>query len=126
MEQNNPTTDVSKVHRLLSAHASKCAKFIGLDSPLKIQTTNAQQLFNHYQSDFRDHILVLDFRTQKEFEKYHISGSLNVPLDVCSPSDFITFSEASFLNKYCHNKHQLSSFKLRKRSFVILIPFETK
>lgn len=124
MEQTIPSSKNSDIRQTLSTSASKCAKYIGFDAPLKIQTTNAQELYNHYQFFDRDQIIVLDFRCQKAFEKCHIVGSINVPTEACTPSDFLNFSETKFSKAYWAAKDQKARFKLRKRWLVILIPFE--
>jgi hypothetical protein len=61
--------------------AARCAKFIGSDEPLKIQTTNAQEVYNHYQVFKSEEILILDFRSQKAFEDCHFLESINIPYD---------------------------------------------
>jgi Dual specificity phosphatase, catalytic domain len=98
---------------------------VGTDGcTLKIQTTNAQELYNHYQYFKNDQMLVLDFRSKKDFENWHLTGSINVPSDELRVSDLINFAEEKFIKKYWHTKHHQLVFKKRKRAMVIIIPFE--
>jgi protein-tyrosine phosphatase len=104
--------------------ASRCLKFIGSDKPLKIQTTNAQEVYNHYQVFKSEEILILDFRSKEAYEDCHFLESINIPHDAWSLNDFLSFSEKEFSNKYWLTKDHKDRFKLRKRSMVIFITFE--
>jgi rhodanese-related sulfurtransferase len=97
---------------------------LGIDSPLKIQTTNAQGIYNLYQVFGADQILIIDFRSQAAFENSHFVGSINVPHESYAMSDFLNFNETEFMKKYCVTKEQKQMFKHRKRCLVILIAFE--
>lgn len=68
-------------------------------------------------------ILILDFRPRDQFELCHLVGSINIPTDKCLDSDFISFKEDRFINKFCHSADQKQKFKRRKRLLVILISF---
>jgi cyanophycinase-like exopeptidase len=101
MEQINSSSHQEEIlQEKLRNTAARCAKFIGSDVPIKIQTTNAQEVYNHYQVFDAEQILILDFRSRKAFEKCHFVDSISVPHDVCALTDFLSFKEQEFSNKY--------------------------
>lgn len=126
MESQTTTATEGHLFKELGDNAQNWSHFIGTDGwTLKIQTTNAQELYNHYQYFKNDQILVIDFRNKKSFESWHITGSINVPIDELWVSELINFNEERFIKKYWETKHHQSSFEKRKRAMVILIPFES-
>lgn len=83
MEQiNSSSTQEEILKEKLRNTAARCAKHIGFDAPMKIQTTNAQEVYNHYQVFEAEQILILDFRSREAFEKCHYVDSISVPHDV--------------------------------------------
>jgi len=112
--------------KILAKTAKRCAQFISTDTPLnklKIQTTNAQEIYNHYQVFNNSQILILDFRNKESFEHCNFIGSINVPSDELSLSYLLQFDPVKFSAKFCRTKEQIKKFKLRKRCLVILIAF---
>lgn len=125
MESHTTTASEAHLFKVLGSESQKWSHFIGTDGwTLKIQTTNAQELYNHYQYFKNDQILVIDFRNKKAFESWHLNGSINVPYDELKVSELINFNEEKFIKKYWTSKHHQLAFKKRKRAMVILIPFE--
>ena len=61
----------------------------------------------------------------KEFQTWHLRGSINVPSDELLVSELINFDEEKFIAKYWDTKHHQHAFKKRKRAMVILIPFDS-
>lgn len=100
----------------------ECAEFIG-SAPLKIQTTNAQEIYNNLQYFKPSELVVFDFRSKAAFESCHIRDSISIPLDSCAPSDIIKFDEKKFIECFVP-KPSVAAFKGRKRCLVIMIPFE--
>jgi len=92
--------------------------------PVKIQTTNGQEVYNHMQFFDDSQWLVIDFRSEECYSYYHLRNSINVPLDQLTLEEIVSFDESKFVSKYIHDKHQKMIFKARKRSMIILIPFE--
>ena len=123
MEKNNTFSHKISSLKSLSKTATKCSQFMGTESLLKIQTTNAQELYNYYQTFNHSQILVLDFRSKNKFEICHFIGSINIPSDFFSLSDFLSFKESNFIRKYCVSKEQKDKFKRRKRWLVVMIAF---
>lgn len=101
----------------------RCFDFLAT-SPLKIQTTNAQEIFNHLQFFKNNQFLIVDFRSKDAFDNCHIKDSINVPIEECAPDDLVEFDEHLFINKYCLTKESKCLFKGRKRALVILIAFD--
>lgn len=104
---------------------TKCSCYDYMASePLKIQTTNAQEIFNHLQFFDGHQFLIIDFRTRESFENYHVKDSLNVPLEECTAEELISLDENTFINKFCLTKHHKTLFKARRRALIVLIPFD--
>ena len=65
MESQTTTAHETHLFKALGENAQIWSHFIGTDGwTLKIQTTNAQELYNHYQYFKNEQILVIDFRNK--------------------------------------------------------------
>ena len=69
-------------------------------------------------------MVIFDFRSKAAYEDCHIKNSINIPLDSWTPYDFINFNESNFISSFCSDKYMSNQLKCRRRSLVILIPFE--
>ena len=96
MEKKGSNLDILEIYKNTT---KRCVKFMDEDN-LKVQTTNIQEIYNHYQHYSNDLILVLDFRSKKLYENCHIIDSINIPLDGSKITDFILFKEANFLKQF--------------------------
>lgn len=94
--------------------ADVCLNFLS-GSCLKVQTTNIQEIYNHYQHFDSDHLLILDFRSKTDYEKYHIVDSISVPYEDLEIAELLEFDEARFTKKYCQTQALKDKFKKRKR-----------
>ncbi|CAI2369738.1 unnamed protein product [Moneuplotes crassus] len=103
--------------------SASCAKVMGKDMKVKLQTTNAQELYNHFQV-FKSQILIMDFRPKEQFEQSHLVGSINIPSDKVKEADFTNFDEDSFLEKFCTSETEKERIRRRKRLLVVLIAFD--
>lgn len=68
-------------------------------------------------------ILILDFRPREQFELCHLVGSISIPVEKCLESDFTSFKETRFINKFCSNESEKQRLKKRKRLLVVLVSF---
>ena len=74
-------------------------EFLG-DAPMKLQTTNIQEIYNHYQHFDSEQLLVIDFRCKDSYNSSHIVDSINIPLDRFKITHFTNFNEPCILNNY--------------------------
>jgi len=112
-----------ELQNLYKTDSKSWIKFMG-DNSLKVQTTNIQEIYNHYQHFDNEQLLVVDFRSKAAFQKYHIVDSINIPLDEVEISKLISFDESEFIESYCNTKSSKTKFRQRKRCLILLICFE--
>lgn len=92
--------------------------FIGVE-PITIKTTNAQEIYNHYQMFPK--ILVFDLRSGKLYNNSHLKCSVNFPVDKFRDSDFINFDPDKIYNDHLELKVDKAAFKGRKRSMWFIV-----
>jgi hypothetical protein len=63
--ESQTTSHETHLYNNLIDNAQIWRNFIGTDGwTLKIQTTNAQEIYNHYQNYETEQVLVIDFRSK--------------------------------------------------------------
>lgn len=112
-----PSVDSSRFNQMLENINEEEIKseigYIGTD-PYTFKTTNAQEIYNHYQMFPK--ILVFDLRSSQRFNKCHLKGSINFPVDSFSSQDFVNWENEDVVNKYLNSEEDRIAFKGRKRS----------
>lgn len=96
--------------------------YIGTE-PLTIKTTNAQEIYNHFQMFPK--ILVFDLRSTKRYKNCHLKCSVNFPVDVFRDRNFINFDPADIIENHLELKVDKEAFKARKRSMCFIIAHQT-
>jgi protein-tyrosine phosphatase len=91
--------------------------FIGLD-PIKIKTTNAQDIYNQYQIFPR--ILVFDLRSMTLYKTWHLKWSINFPVDILKDNSFINFDPEK-IDKFLILREDKEAFNKRKRSMCFIV-----
>jgi hypothetical protein len=91
--------------------------FIGLD-PIKIKTTNAQDIYNQYQIFPR--ILVFDLRSMTLYKTWHLKWSINFPVDILKDNSFINFDPEK-IDKFLILREDKEAFSKRKRSMCFIV-----
>lgn len=92
--------------------------FIGQEK-LTLKTTNAQEMYNIYQS--YPHILVWDLRAKKHYDNWHLKWSVNLSIDDFKDDDFFNFNPDKIIEEHLELKVDKDSFKRRKRSMVFIV-----
>jgi hypothetical protein len=92
-------------------------EFIGLE-PLAIKTTNAQELYNHYQ--MYPSILVFDLRDSSRYQDCHLKCSVNMPINTFTSDNFINFNPNHIQKEVLDLEVDKAAFKNRKRSMCFI------
>jgi rhodanese-related sulfurtransferase len=96
--------------------------FLGLEQ-MNIKTTNAQEIFNYYQSF--PLILIWDMRAKKHYQNCHLKWSVNLPVDKFVDDDFINFDPQKIIEKHFESQVDKDAFKKRRRSMVFIVAHRT-
>lgn len=92
--------------------------FVGTD-PMKIKTTNAQDIYNQYQIFPR--ILVFDLRSSTLYKSCHLKCSVNFPVESFRDNHFINFDPDEIISKFLSLKEDQDAFSKRKRSMWFIV-----
>lgn len=95
--------------------------FIGSE-PVRIKTTNAQQIYNFYQ--IFPQVLICDMRDSSHFNNCHLNCSINLPVNKIKGDDLINFDPKKIMESL-KTKEDKDRFKKRKRSLVVIVAHRT-
>ena len=90
--------------------------FLGSE-PMTIKTTNAQEIYNHYQ--MYPKILVFDLRDSSRYGECHLKCSVSMPINVYTSDHFINFKPKVIQDEF-ELKVDQEGFKHRKRSMCFI------
>lgn len=97
-------------------------EFIGLE-PFTVKTTNAMELYNHYQ--MYPKIIVFDLRDSSRYKESHLKCSVNFPINVFKTDNFINFNPEWIEKEHLELDVDKLAFKNRKRSVCFIVAHST-